>query len=124
MPDFSERIESALSGWKAKLRPEPDAPRAGSDPRAAGIAELQRAMHDLDTDLANAVKQSAVEASRASELETRAMEAIRAGDDVLARECLRRHGEFLGTAQKLEADALVLRAMIAECREVLEQAGT
>lgn len=120
MLEFPERIEAAVAALKAKLKGTHEAPNPDA---ASGVAELERAARDLEADLADVLKEVVLEARRAGELETRAMEAIRNGDDSLAREALQAHQVSVDTLQKLDADATVLRAMIAECRAVLDQAG-
>ena len=123
MSEFAKRIDSAVDAWKAKIRGEHSASDAGSDAVASGAPSLERAVRDLEADLANLLEQVALEVGRAEQLELRAMDAIRRGDDRGAREAVVAHQDAVDAMQRLEADATVVRAMIAECRAVLDQPG-
>ena len=120
MSEYANRIEARLASWKARLTGGQRSHDVGtSDDREDSVAELQRATQQLEVDLADLLGAAALQAERAANFEARAMEAIRNGDDGAAREALRTQQECVDTLARLEADATVIRAMIAECRAVL-----
>jgi phage shock protein A len=119
MTAFDRHIDAAVTAWKAKIRGMcPDSP-AERDP----VVALRDAAHALEADLAAIEARLRTEATRAGEFETRAMAAIRAGDDATAYDALRQQQTFVETLQQLDADAAVVRGMLAECRAVLAQHG-
>ncbi len=112
-----------MNPWKAKLQADKtgssnDAARSRSD----RIEELRVAVQELETDLAGVTGRIADAMAKASEVEDAAMRAIRRGDDVAARDALQRQHVHLDVVPELEAEAVVIRAMIAECRLVLDEA--
>ena len=60
---------------------------------------------------------------RADALETRAMAAVHRGDDADARAALLDHEAVGARLEQLEAEANVIRAMLAECALVLADCG-
>ena len=122
MSEFAERIDAVVAAWKAKLRHAQAGATAGSSPHAArGVPALRHVVADLDADLAALLAEVAHEKARAAACETRAMDAIRENDDWAAREALSGQKTSVDTLQRLDAEATVLRAMLAECRTVLDQ---
>jgi len=113
--EFAKRIDAAVAGWKAKLRREQEGGRAASS--ASGTSDvdaLRRAAADLETDLATILSDFERETARANTFETLAMDAIRKGDDRAARDALVKQKESAERLHQLDADATVLRAMLAE----------
>ena len=113
------RINAALGTWKARMR---QAFRSPSDPRAntaEAKTELRRVTEELESDLAAIVEQLQGEALRADALEARAMAAVRGGDDAGARAALVDHNAVSARLEQIEAEANVIRAMLAECALVL-----
>jgi phage shock protein A len=122
MPEFSERINAVVSAWKAKIRHDHESAPATSSPDPAGDASaLRRAVADLAADLAAIGTNLAHEETRATAFETRAMDAIRKGDDRAAREALLAWQGSVDELHRLDAEATVLRAMLAECRALLDE---
>jgi phage shock protein A len=91
--------------------PSPDALRAINDLREQ-LASLERDAATLEQDLSRLQ-------SSANEAVERAMEAVGAGNDVLAREHLRNHERHADAAAKTQAELQVVTATIETCREVL-----
>jgi len=121
MAEFAKRFEAAVSNLKGKIG-QPGKARSGDVPPNA-TEDLRRAAAELEADLSRVLEQSTRATARAGECETRAMEAIRKGDDDSARLALREYQECLDTIQKSDVDAGVLRTMLAECAAVLDEAG-
>ncbi|MFI5227894.1 MAG: hypothetical protein ACHQWU_02425 [Gemmatimonadales bacterium] len=84
-------------------------------------AALERAATELASDLAGLLDEKAREGARSAELEAAAVEAIRRGDDAEARAALLERQNSVDRVKQLDADAAVVRAMLVECREVLDQ---
>jgi hypothetical protein len=113
--EFAKRIDAAVAGWKAKLRREQEAARSASSASGLGDSDaLRRAAADLETDLAAIRSDFEREAARATTFETLAMSAIRKGDDRAGRDALVKQKESAERLHQLDADATVLRAMLAE----------
>jgi hypothetical protein len=124
MKEFRDRIDAAVTAWKAKLKGEQRLREPASDLRSErAVAELESAARELEADLADVLNKAAAEAKRVTEFEAQAMNAIRAGDDWAAREALLLVRQSMEKLESLNADTLVLRAMIGECREVLGRAN-
>ena len=70
-----------------------------------GLSEAEQRLSELDVAIA-AAEQSAVN-------------AIRAGDDRLARSALMKQRDCVEEAKRIEADVTVLRALLDEARELL-----
>ena len=113
--EFAKRIDAAVAGWKAKLRREHEGGRATSSASGASdVDALRRAAADLEADLATILSDFERETARANTFETLAMDAIRKGDDRAARDALLKQKESAERLHQLDADATVLRAMLAE----------
>jgi len=113
--EFAKRIDAAVAGWKAKLRREHEGGRtASSASGASDVDALRRAAADLEADLATILSDFERETARANTFETLAMAAIRKGDDRAARDALVKQKESAERLHQLDADATVLRAMLAE----------
>jgi len=113
--EFAKRIDAAVAGWKAKLRREQEGARSASSASGASDSDaLRRAAADLEADLAAIRSDFEREAARATTFETLAMNAIRKGDDRAARDALVKQRESDERLHQLDADATVLRAMLAE----------
>jgi phage shock protein A len=124
MSEFAERIDAAVASWKAKLRPAQERATDSSSARAAGDATaLRRVVADLEGDLATLLERVAHDKARAGEFETRAMKAIHENDDWAAREALLGQQQLVDTLQQLDSEVIVLQAMLAECRAILDQTG-
>jgi phage shock protein A len=112
-----------MNPWKAKL--QADTKASSNDPagqRRDRVEELRLAVNELETDLAGVTGRITEALSKAGAYEDVAMQAIRRGDDVGARDALRRQHVHLDVVPELEAEVVVIRAMIAECRLVLDEA--
>jgi phage shock protein A len=94
----------------------PEAGRASTDP----AADLRQALNDLETDLAETEKQVAAAVAEAGASHSRAMAFVQAGNDADARLALVEKSAAEELRNRLDAEAAVLRSMIAECRAVLE----
>ena len=113
--EFAKRIDAAVAGWKAKLRREHEGGRAASSTSGTSdVDALRRAAADLEADLATILSDFERETARANTFETLAMAAIRKGDDRAARDALVKQKESAERLHQLDADATVLRAMLAE----------
>ena len=113
--EFAKRIDAAVAGWKAKLRREHEGSRAASSTSGTSdVDALRRAAADLEADLATILSDFERETARANTFETLAMAAIRKGDDRAARDALVKQKESAERLHQLDADATVLRAMLAE----------
>ena len=91
---------------------------AGGDP----AADLRKALIDLEADLADTEKQLAAAEADVTACHSRAVALVREGRDVEACTALVDKSSAKELRDRLDADAAVLRAMIAECRAVLETA--
>ena len=89
---------------------------ASTDP----AADLRKAMSDLESDLTETEKQLADAVAEVSACHTRAVAFVQEGKDIEARNALVDKGAAQALRDRLDADAAVLRAMIDECRAVLE----
>ncbi len=98
----------------------------GRDPRHNSatnpIADLRQAVADLEADLAETERQLATASSELDLCHARAQECVRSGDDRSAKAALGDKSEAQGRLERFDADAAVLKAMIAECQAVLEAA--
>jgi len=113
--EFAKRIDAAVAGWKAKLRREQEGSRAASSTSGTSdVDALRRAAADLEADLTTIRSDFERETARANTFETLAMAAIRKGDDRAARDALVKQKESAERLHQLDADATVLRAMLAE----------
>ena len=120
--EFAKRIDVAVAGWKAKLRREQEgAPATSSATGTSDADALRRAAADLEADLAAILSDFEHETARANTFETLAMDAIRKGDDRAARDALVKQKESAERLHQLDADATVLRAMLAELASFPEQ---
>lgn len=88
--------------------------------RRVQVAALQRAADDVARDLARVLERAASETTRSCDLQARAIDAVRHGDERAARDALRAVETSAELLRQLDADATVLRAMLAECRIVLD----
>jgi phage shock protein A len=92
--------------------------------KADAIAELRRSVQALEADLASILKNLHTTAASAEALESEAMDAVHRGDDAAARSALVRREPLAARCEELEADAHVIRAMLAECAAVLDDSAT
>src|SRR5690242_19944276 len=76
--------------------------------------------HELEGELVDVEANIAVTIERATAVESRAMAAIRGGDDVLARQEMIVFKALTEEIGKLDADAHVLRCLLAEIREFFD----
>src|SRR5690349_22526264 len=113
------RINTALDAWKAGMRRAFRSPSDPSGNTAEARAELRRVTAELESDLAAVLEERQAEAARADATETRAMASVRGGDDAGARAALLDHNAIVVRLEQLEAEAHVIRAMLAECARVL-----
>ena len=113
------RIDAAVAAWKATMR---DATTRGGTivpDRTEAVVQLRRAAQDLEADLASILDKLQAALAQADALELQAMTAVRRGDDVAARSALLEREPVAAACEQLEADAKVIRAMLAECALVL-----
>ncbi|WP_437287443.1 hypothetical protein [Sorangium sp. So ce406] len=93
-------------------------PSAGEE-RARGFEEVQRRLEALERYGAALAREAAHQAANAAEWERNAKLAVRAGDDVLAREALCRKRESLHLAAALEQQAATIARAMAEYTSAL-----
>jgi hypothetical protein len=110
-------MDESRGGWKRFFRSAGALDRHESTDAAV---DLRRALTDLEADLAATEKQLATATADASACEARAIERVRSGDDAGAKQALVDKSEAKGLAERLDAEAAVLKAMIEECRAVLD----
>ena len=116
--EFAKRIDAAVATWKRKIRREYEATPVTSDAARSGDADaLRRAAADLAADLAAILAEFERETARATAFETEAMHAIRRGDDRAARGALLKQQESADRIQQLDAEATVLRAILAHIQD-------
>jgi phage shock protein A len=120
---FTERIDAAVAAWEAKLRLAQEDAIDGIAPRAVQDDALRRLVIELEEELAALLVRVAHESVRAGEFEVRAMNALRRNDDWAAREALVRQRQVVDQLEELDAEVIVLRAMLADCRATLHQTG-
>jgi len=99
-------------------RPEPLGQRTTE---AAG--ELRQQIRELETELVAATRKLADARSRSETIERRAMDAVRAGDDRVARDALVELQPHVEEAALIEADIKVLRALLSECDDFLRHSS-
>jgi phage shock protein A len=87
------------------------------------LEELREATKELTSDYDGLATTIARARARVAEFEVEAMEAIRRGEDVAAREALLRQQKQTASLDSLLADAAVVRAMIDECERILDGRG-
>ncbi|WP_437743633.1 hypothetical protein WMF39_00695 [Sorangium sp. So ce1504] len=104
-----------LSKLRRGLKAQPSA----EDEGARRFEEAQRRLESLERYGAELARAAAQEAANAREWERRAMLAVRAGDDVIAREALCRQREALECASALERQAATISAAMAEYTSAL-----
>ena len=92
--------------------------RAGETP-ADPVRVLQAEIAGLEAGIAAAEQQISEIRAAAAATEHSAMEAIRAGDDRLARSALMELRDRVDEAKRMEADVAVLRALLDESRDFL-----
>lgn len=119
----TDRVDVAVRAWKAKLQRDQMPRVSRSIPAiATTIDELERAAQRLERELAEVASNRAIVARRLADFEKRAREATREAHDVTARRLLMAQQECAETVEQLDADAKVLRAMLAECEDGLAEA--
>jgi phage shock protein A len=104
-----ESVPPWLQNLVGRLRERPQNP----------VRVLEAEIAGLETGLAAAERQLVESRAAASEVEHVAMDAIRTGNDHLARAALLEQKTHAETVARLEADILVLRALLDESREFL-----
>jgi len=114
---FDEQIEAAVAAWKNKARAVDAGQPRDRDPMVA----LREAVNALEAELTEIEAGLEQETVRARSFEASAMTAIQAGDHTAARDALRAQETFVETMQLLEAEMIVLCAMLDECRAVLTE---
>lgn len=80
---------------------------------------LQSEIAGLEARLAAAEQQVAEIQTAAAVAEQSAIDAVRAGDDRLARSALMKQRDYVEEAERIEADVAVLRALLDESRDFL-----
>jgi electron transfer flavoprotein alpha subunit len=95
----------------------------GAD-KAEAISQLRRATEELEADLASVLNELQTALAQAGALELQAMTAVQRGDDVAARSAILEREPVAAACEQLEADAKVIRAMLAECAIVLADQST
>ena len=88
-----------------------------------GITELREQLAGLKREAETIGSDLAHESAEASKWEQRAMDAVRRGDDVAAREALERQAAHAERASVAEQELMRLREMEATCHEFLAAAG-
>lgn len=122
LPEFANRIDTAVSVWKAKLKSQLGTSNTQGPVDVQNVAAgLRAAAAELEADLARLLQATTREQGRFAEFEARAMAAIHNGDDDAARDALVAQQASLDTLKELDADSTVVRASLAECRAVLDQ---
>ena len=91
-------------------------PISATDKLRADIAALERDMADSQRTLTDLEK-------RAAAAETRAMDAIRGGDDVTAKAHLVEHQQIINKAEAVQADIATWRAMLDEYEQFINDLG-
>ncbi|WP_437914422.1 hypothetical protein WME73_00700 [Sorangium sp. So ce302] len=114
-----ERVPHWFTRVLSKLRRGPKAQPSAEDEGARRFEEAQRRLESLERYGAELARAAAQEAANAREWELRAMLAVRAGDDVLAREALCRQREALEGASAHERQAAAISAAMAEYTSAL-----
>jgi phage shock protein A len=104
---------SFFSNWRSSRASAPGNSSTPADQLHAEIAALETEMMESQRKLMD------LEA-RSHDVETRAIEAIRSGDDWTARTVLREQHSLAEQAAQLTADLKVLRAILAECHEFVD----
>lgn len=123
--EFAARIDATVAAWKAKIRRDQnDAPAILSARDTSDVDTLRRAAADLESDLAAILADYEHEVAGANAFETLAMDAIRRGDDRAARDALVKQQESADRFKQLDAEATVLREMLAECQVIFDKKPT
>jgi electron transfer flavoprotein alpha subunit len=118
------RSKAAVVAWKSSMT---DAMTRGGTigaDKAEAITQLRRATEELEADLASVLNELQTALAQAGALELQAMTAVQRGDDVAARSAILEREPVAAACEQLEADAKVIRAMLAECAIVLADQST
>jgi len=123
MSELRDPVEADVRAWRVKLQREQLSRADRNDSQTTDpTGDLQQIAQTLEADLAGVLEKSARVARRCADFEMRAVEAVREGDDVTARRTLLAPQACAETLARLDADAQVVRAMLAECREAVSDA--
>ena len=118
------RINAAVAAWMATMKDATTRSGTIAANKAESMVQLRRATADLEADLASVLDKLQAALAQADALELQAMTAVRRGDDVAARSALLEREPVTAACDQLEADAKVIRAMLAECALVLADEST
>ncbi len=83
--------------------------------------QLRADMEALEADLAESQRNLAEVEERMRAAEARAIAAVHAGDDPVARTCLLEHEAYSEKAAAIAADVKVMRAILDECHEFINR---
>jgi hypothetical protein len=122
--DGLARINAAVAAWRATMREATARGGTIGPDKAEAMVQLRAATQDLEADLASVLDKMQAARTQADALEVQAMAAVRRGDDVAARSALLERESVAAACEQLEADAKVIRAMLAECAVVLADGST
>ncbi|KYF66067.1 PspA/IM30 family protein [Sorangium cellulosum] len=109
------RLVRAFARLRRRLYSQPSA----GEERARGFEEVQRRLESLERYGAALAREAALQAANAVEWERNAKLAVRAGDEVLAREALFRKREALALAATLEQQAAIIATAMVEYTSAL-----
>ena len=113
------RVDAAVATWKATMA-KATAYRERTPPNATAVAvELRHAIEALESDLASVLEKRHAARAQADVLEAQATTAVHRGDHLRFRSALLDHEPVIEAIAQLDADADVIRAVVAECAAVL-----
>ena len=118
------RINAAAAAWKATMRDATTRGGPAAPAKAEAMAHLRSATEELGGDLAGVLEKLQAALAQADALELQAMAAVQRGDDVAVRSAFLEREPVVAACEQLEADAKVIRAMLAECALVLAGGST
>jgi flagellar hook-length control protein FliK len=113
------RIDAAVAAWEATMRDVTTRAGTPAADKAEAMVQLRRVTAELEADLASVREKLQAAVAQADVLERQAMAAVERRDDVAARSALLMREPVIATCEQLEADAKVIRAILAECAAVL-----
>jgi electron transfer flavoprotein alpha subunit len=118
------RINAAVAAWKATMRHATSRGGTTVPDKAEAMTHLRSATEALEADLAGVLEKLRAAVAQADAFELQAMAAVQRGDDVAARSALLEREPVVAACEQLEADAKVVRAMLAESALVLAGGST
>ena len=120
------KIQTVAARVLDKLRSasQPNAPQETRNGVVEAVDELRRELRQLEADAEELERARAAHAEQAATCEAQAMEAIRCCDDDAARQAIVSQTSHVEHIKVVDAELMVVDALIAECREVLNQSHT